>query len=51
VKISKTNFTHRVVIPAKIMKELKLKKGDDMKIYTKDRKIIIERKEIEDGNI
>ena len=44
MKISKTLYTYRVVIPAKIMKELKLKKGDDMKVYTKDGKIIVERK-------
>ena len=49
MKISKTNFTYRVVIPAKIMKELRLKKGDDMKVYTKDGKIIIERKEDDNG--
>jgi len=51
MKISKTNFTYRVVIPAKIIKELKLKKGDDMKVYTKDGKIIVERKENDNGNI
>jgi AbrB family looped-hinge helix DNA binding protein len=43
VKVTKWGYTHRVVIPAEIIKEMGIKKGDCLFISKNDNKIIIEK--------